>query len=204
MARSRVVGQGMTIVSVLERTGRRLLAATILWNLVEVFITISLGVVAGSLALVAFGLDSLIEVFASLVVLWHMNDPDASYRDRRAQRLVGAAFALFALYLAIAALRALVTQAEPEASPLGIAYLTITALVMFSLASWKRHIGTHLGSAPFLAEARMTRLDGWLATAILTALIFNAGLGWWWADPGAAMIVALAAGREATELWVRS
>ena len=190
----------MTIVSDLERTGRRLQAATIVWNLIEVFITIALGIAAGSLALVAFGLDSLIEVFASLVVLWHMNDASTTHRDRRAQHLVAAAFAVLALYLSAAAIRSLLTQAEPDASPIGIVYLAITAIVMFSLAAWKTRIGKRLDSDPYLAEARMTHLDGWLATAILTALTLNATLRWWWTDPVAALIVGAIAAHEATEL----
>lgn len=187
-------------MSDLERTGRRLQTATIAWNLIEVFITITLGLLAGSLALVAIGLDSLIEVFASLVVLWHMSDATTVRRDRRARRLVAAAFTLLALYLAAAGTRALLTGAEPESSPLGIAYLALTAIVMFSLATWKTRIGRQLSSEPFLAEARMTYLDGWLATAILTALALNTIAGWWWADPAAALIVAIAAAREAHEL----
>lgn len=191
----------MTAVSDLARTGRRLQRATIAWNLIEVFVTIGLGVVAGSLALVAFGLDSLIEVFASLVVLWHMaGSGSAPRRDRRARRLVAAAFGMLALYLTVASIRALVTDARPDSSPLGIAYLAITAIIMFSLAAWKRRVGRHLDSEPFLAEARMTYLDGWLATAILVALALNATLGWSWADSAAALIVAAAAGREAIEL----
>ena len=190
----------MTQVSDLERTGRRLQTATIVWNLIEVFITVTLGMLAASLALVAFGLDSLIEVFASLVVLWHMNDTQSSHRDRRARNLVAAAFALLALYLTIAGSRALLTGTEPESSPIGIAYLAVTAVVMFTLAAWKARIGRRLDNEPFLAEARMTYLDGWLATAILTALALNAIAGWWWTDPIAALIVAVIAAREAAEL----
>jgi len=190
----------MIQVSDLERTGRRLQTATIVWNLIEVFITVTLGILAASLALVAFGLDSLIEVFASLVVLWHMNDKRSSRRDRRARNLVAAAFALLALSLAIAGTRALLTGAEPDSSPIGIAYLAITAVVMFTLAAWKARIGRRLDNEPFLAEARMTYLDGWLATAILTALALNAIAGWWWTDPIAALIVAALAAREAAEL----
>ena len=190
----------MTQVSDLERTGRRLQTVTIIWNLIEVFITVTLGILAASLALVAFGLDSLIEVFASLVVLWHMNDTTSSHRDRRARNLVAAAFALLAHSLTIAGTRALLTRAEPDSSPIGIAYLAITAVVMFTLAAWKARIGKRLDNEPFLAEARMTYLDGWLATAILTALALNAIAGWWWTDPIAALIVAVIAAREAAEL----
>ena len=190
-------------VTDLERTGRRLQRITIAWNLIEVFITIGLGIAAGSLALVAFGLDSLIEVFASLVVLWHMveDQPDPT-RDRRARRLVALAFAALAVYLLAAGLRALLTQAEPESSPLGIAYLGVTAVVMFSLAARKRRVGRDLDNQAFLAEARMTYLDGWLATAILAALALNTAFDWWWADPVAALVVALAAARESVELTI--
>ena len=190
----------MTQVSDLERTGRRLQTVTIIWNLIEVFITGTLGILAASLALVAIGLDSLIEVFASLVVLCHMNDTKSSHRDRRARNLVAAAFALLALSLTIAGTRALLTGAEPDSSPIGIAYLAITAVVMFTLAAWKARIGRRLHSEPYLADARMTYLDGWLATAIQTALALNAIAGWWWTDPIAALIVAVIAAREAAEL----
>jgi len=188
-------------VTDLERSGRRLQRITIAWNLIEVFVTIGLGIAAGSLALVAFGLDSLIEVFASLVVLWHMVEghPDAA-RDRRARRLVAIAFAALALYLLAAGLRALVTHAEAESSPLGIAYLGVTAVVMFSLAARKHRVGRDLDNLAFLAEARMTFLDGWLATAILAALALNTAFEWWWADPAAALVVAFAAARESVEL----
>ncbi len=185
----------------LQRRGRLLQRATIVWNLAEVVITITLGVAAGSLALVAFGLDSLLEVFASTVVLWHMaGDPHNSHRDIVARRLVGAAFWVLALYLAIAATRALISGAQPESSPWGIGYLAVTAVVMFTLGSLKRRTGAELDSEPFLAEAHMTYLDGWLATAILSSLALNAGLGWWWADPAAALIISAAAAREALEL----
>ena len=188
----------------LERLGNRLQWATIVWNSVEVFVTIGLGVAAGSLALIAFGLDSLVEVFASLVVIWHMNpgvDGHHAVRDRRAMRLVGAAFALLAVYLVFAGIRQLVLGEQPDSSPAGIAYLFVTAIVMFSLARWKRRVGTALDSEPFRAEAAMTFLDGCLATSILTALALNLTLGWWWADPTAALLIGAVAVREARESW---
>lgn len=188
----------------LERLGRRLQWATILWNSLEVFVTIGLGIAAGSLALVAFGLDSLVEVFASLVVIWHMAPGDGAQhagRDRRAMRLVGVAFGVLAVYLVIAGVRTLVAHDQPDSSPLGIAYLFVTAIVMFSLARWKRRVGSGLSSEPFLAEASMTFLDGCLATSILVALALNLVLGWWWADPVAALLIGAVAAREARESW---
>lgn len=187
-----------------ERIGRRLQLATIAWNSLEVFVTIGLGIVARSLALVAFGLDSLVEVFASLVVLWHMSPGSGGHRaqrDGRAMRLVGVAFAVLAAYLLIAGTRQLVSHEVPEASPLGIAYLAVTAGVMFGLARWKRRVGDALDSDPFRAEASMTFLDGCLATSILTALALNWAFGWWWSDPAAAILVGAVAAREARDAW---
>lgn len=190
----------------LARLGRRLQWATIGWNVCEVFVTIGLGVAAGSLALIAFGLDSLVEVFASLVVVWHVGAGGVRdrRRDRRALRLVAVAFAVLALYLLVSSVASLVSRDEPASSPLGIAYLVVTAAVMFGLARWKRRVGAALESGPFLAEASMTHLDGWLATGILTALALNLLLGWWWADPLAALVVGAAAVREAADSWSRA
>src|SRR5947209_13317279 len=120
----------------LEQLGSRLQWATIAWNTIEVFVTIGLGVAAGSLALIAFGLDSLVEVFASLVVIWHMNpgiEGHRADRDRRAMRLVGAAFALLAPYTVVSGVRHLVLGEHSDSSPAGIAYLLVTAIVIFSL-----------------------------------------------------------------------
>ena len=187
-----------------ERLGRRLQWATIAWNSIEVFVTIGLGLVARSLALIAVGLDSLVEVFASLVVIWHMSPGERGHhvlRDRRAMRLVGVAFTVLAVYLFAAGVRQLVLQVEPESSPLGIAYLSVTAIVMFGLAAWKRRVGDLLDSDPFRAEASMTFLDGCLAASILTALALNLVLGWWWADPVAALLIGAVAAHEAREAW---
>lgn len=189
----------------LERLGRRLQWATIAWNSVEVFVTIGLGIAAGSLALIAFGLDSLVEVFASLVVIWHMNpgtDGHQAHRDRKAMRLVAVAFGVLAGYLLVAGVRQLASQNQPDASPIGIAYLGMTAVVMFSLARWKRRVGQGLGSDPFGAEASMTFLDGCLATSILAALALNLAFGWWWADPLAALLIGAVAAREARKSWL--
>lgn len=183
----------------LGRLARRLQWATIAWNSLEVFVTMGLGLAARSLALIAFGLDSLVEVFASLVVLWHMTPGDGGHhvgRDRRALRLVGASFGGLSIYLLIASINSLIANTRPDASPVGIAYLFVTALVMFNLARWKRRIGIALNSEPFQAEASMTFLDGCLATSILIALALNLLFDWWWADPVAALVISAVAARE--------
>lgn len=186
----------------LQRRALRLEYGTIAWNLGEAVLTISLGVAAGSLALVGFGTDSIIEVFASSVVVWHLrpgHEEDRPERTRLALRLVAAAFLLLAIVLAAVATRDLVTGRRAGESPVGIVYLAVTALVMFGLAIAKRRTAERLGSAPLRSEASMTFLDGILSTLTLTGLALNAALGWWWADPTAALVVAIAAANEARE-----
>lgn len=186
----------------LQRLALRLEYATIAWNAGEAFLTIGLGVVAGSLALIGFGTDSVIEMFASAVVVWHIrpgHEHDAPERTRLALRLVAVAFFILAIVLGTVAVRDLVTGRRAEESIWGIAYLAVTACVMFGLAVWKRRIAVGLDSAPLRSEASMTFLDGILSTLTLTGLALNAVAGWWWADPAAALIVALAAANEGRE-----
>ena len=181
--------------------GRRLQYATIAWNTMEVFVTIGLGVAAGSLALVAFGLDSLVEVFASIVVVWYIADHAARGRAARALRLVAIAFAVLGVYLLVASLYNLASGEAADSSPFGIVYLAATAVVMFVLARLKRTVARAADSEPLDAEASMTFLDGCLATGVLIALAANAAFGLWWADPLAALLVALLCAREAVSEW---
>jgi len=180
---------------------------TIAWNGGEVLVTLILGIAARSLALIAFGLDAVVEVFASLVVVWHVGPLGSvadDHRTQRALRLVGVAFGLLSLLLTIGAVSALVAGHEAGDSPIGIAYLAMTALVMFALALAKRRTAHQLGSRPLAAEASLTMLDGALATSILLALAANTALGWWWADPVATLLVAGVAANEAREHWTDS
>lgn len=183
----------------------RLEYATIGWNIGEAFLTIALGAIASSLALIGFGTVSVVEVFASAVVIWHLlpghGVADAA-RTARAHRLVALAFALLAVVLVVAGVRDLVTGRRPDESPWGIVYLAVTALVMFGLAISKRRIADALDSSPLRSEATMTFLDGALSTATMLGLALNAVLGWWWADPAAALVVAGAAANEARENWL--
>ncbi len=191
----------------LRRRGVRLEWATNAWNAMEVVITISLGVRAGSLALVAFGLDSVIEIFASTVVIANLRDGRHDPHDRRIHRslrLIAAAFWALAAFLVVLSIRGLVVGDRPEASTVGIAYLAVTALVMFGLARLKQVTARDLGSETLEAEAAMTFLDGCLSTGILIALVLNAWRGWWWADAGAALLVAGVAVSEGVEHWRES
>jgi divalent metal cation (Fe/Co/Zn/Cd) transporter len=187
----------------LQKLGLRLEWGTIGWNLGEAVITVTLGVIAGSIALVAFGLDSLIEVFASAVVVWHVRDLDDldPTRNRTALRLISIAFWALGVALMTGAVIRLASTARPDDSPWGIAYTALAAAVMFGLAIAKRRVAERLDNAPLRAEAEITFLDGILASSILLALILNTAFGWWWADPLAAIGVALVAFNEGREHW---
>jgi len=191
----------------LQRLAIRLEYATIAWNLGEAVFTIGLGIAAGSLALIGFGTDSIIEVFASSVVVWHIRPGHATEdaaRTRLALRLVAAAFIGLAVVLAVVSIRDLALGRRAGESVAGIIYLAITAVVMFTLAVVKRRTADALGSAPLRSEASLTFLDGILSTLTLMGLALNAVLGWAWADPAAALIVAFAAANEGRENLVEA
>jgi divalent metal cation (Fe/Co/Zn/Cd) transporter len=188
----------------LRREALRLEWGTNAWNVMEVGVTVTLGLMSGSLALIAFGLDSLVEVFASTVVIVHLRDtgPDpGDQRTHRALRLIAVAFFLLSLYLLVASTRSLLAGSRPDDAPFGIAYLAVTALVMFALAHRKRVVARRLGSEPLDREAAMTFLDGCLATGILTALALSWWAGWWWADAVAAAGVGAYAAHAGVASW---
>jgi divalent metal cation (Fe/Co/Zn/Cd) transporter len=188
----------------LRRRAIRLEWATNVWNAMEVVVTITLGVLAGSLALVAFGLDSLIEVFASTVVIRHLGDraPDpGDRRTHRSLRLIAAAFFALSAYLVVASIRSLVGAEQPATSPFGIAYMAVTTCAMFALATWKRRIARALGSEPLDREAEVTYLDSALSVGILIALTVNTLFGWWWADALAALGVGLYSAFAGVATW---
>ena len=186
----------------LQRRALRLEYATIAWNVGEAVFTIAIGASAGSLALIGFGTDSIIEVFASSVVIWHVRPGHATDRPERtrlALRLVAVAFIALTIVLAAASINELVAGHRAKESIPGIVYLAVTAVVMFTLAYVKRRTAAELGSAPLRSEASLTFLDGILSTLTLIGLGLNAFLGWAWADPAAALFVAAAAANEARE-----
>lgn len=190
--------------TLLNRRALQLEYATIGWNVGEAVLTIGLGIAAGSLALIGFGADSIIELFASVVVVWHLmpgHTEDHPARTALALRLVAVAFGSLAIVLVAASTRDLISGRQPDESPWGIAYLALTAVVMFGLARFKRRIADRLDSAPMRSEASMTFLDGILAAGTTVGLALNALFGWWWADPAAALLVGLAAANEARENW---
>lgn len=169
--------------------------------------TIGLGIAAGSLALIGFGTDSIIEVFASSVVVWHLapgHDVDHPERTALALRLVAGAFVVLSAVLLVVSVRDLVTGRVADESLWGIVYLGLTAVVMFGLAVAKRRVADRLDSAPLRSEAALTFLDSALAAGTMLGLALNAAFEWWWADPAAALLVAIAAANEARENWAEA
>jgi divalent metal cation (Fe/Co/Zn/Cd) transporter len=176
--------------------GLRLEYATLGWNVVGSVVVIVAAVAAHSVALAGFGLDSLIEIIASLVVVWQLKDVHAIARERWALRIIGVSFALLAAYIAAQSLFVLVVGARPHHSTVGIVWLALTAAAMFVLAEGKRRTGRALGNRVLRTEARVTMIDGLLASAILVGLVLNAAAGLWWADPAAAFVIVYYGARE--------
>jgi divalent metal cation (Fe/Co/Zn/Cd) transporter len=182
----------------LLRRGRLLEAATLAWNVVGVAVLAVAAVTARSVALAGFGFDSLIEIGASTVVLWELSGVSKD-RHHRAMRLIGVAFVLLALYLAIQSTVVLATGFRAHHSPLGIGWTAVTAVVMFALAAGKASTGAALGNPVLQSEGRITMIDGILATAVFVGLVCNAAFGWWWADALAGYVLVFYAVLESRE-----
>ena len=185
---------------VLLRRGFLLEYLTLGWNIVGIVILAIAAVTARSVALAGFGLDSLIEIGASTVVIWELSGTGGE-RQRRGLRLIGYAFAALALYLLIQSTLVLAVGYHPRHSPLGIAWTAVTAIAMFALAVGKARTGGELGNPVLRTEGRVTTIDGILATAVLLGLVLNATAGWWWADPAAGYVLVYYAVREAREIF---
>jgi divalent metal cation (Fe/Co/Zn/Cd) transporter len=185
---------------VLVRRGFVLEYLTLGWNVAGIVVLGFAAFAARSVALAGFGLDSLIEIGASTVVIWELSG-SGEQRQRAALRLIGAAFALLAVYLAVQSTAVLVMGYRPHHSSLGIAWTAITAAVMFALAAGKAATGTALGNPVLRTEGRVTVVDGILAVAVLAGLALNAGLGWWQADPLAGYVLVFYAAREVRHVY---
>ena len=174
----------------LLRWGFGLEAITLAWNVVGVAVLAVAAVRARSVALGGFGLDSLIEIGASTVVIWELGGTGKA-RQRRALHAIGWMFIVLAVYLAIQSTWVLATRFHPHHSTVGIAWTAATALVMFALAAGKARVGSNLDNPVLRAEGRVTFVDGMLATAVLVGLVLNARVGWWWADPVAGYVILI-------------
>jgi divalent metal cation (Fe/Co/Zn/Cd) transporter len=187
---------GRSTAAALLRTGRRLEAATLGWNVIGVGVLAVAVVLARSVALAGFALDSLIEIAASLVVLWELAD-SGERRQRAALRIIRAAFIALAAYLTVQSVVVLATGFHARHSPLGIVWTAVTALVMFALAAGKRRVGVKLSNPVLIAEGRVTAVDALLASAVLIGVTLNVALDDWWADPLAGLVIVYYALREA-------
>jgi divalent metal cation (Fe/Co/Zn/Cd) transporter len=184
----------------LRRAGIGLEVVTLSWNVVGVVLLAVLAYQSSSVALLGFGLDSLIEIGASTVVIWELTGTNED-RQRTALRLIGWAFVLLAAYLLVQAAVALL--AGHRATPLlgGIGWTALTAVAMFALAWGKHIVGGRLGNPVLVTEARVTLIDGILATSVLLGIALDYALGWWWADPLAGLVIVFYAIREAVHIF---
>ncbi|HEY2672525.1 MAG TPA: cation transporter [Rugosimonospora sp.] len=179
----------------LLRRGFALEYTTLAWNVVGIAVLATAAWDARSVALAGFGLDSLIEILASIVVVWELSGAGEA-RQRRALRLIGIAFTGLAVYLLAQSTIVLVAGFRPHHSPVGIAWTAVTAVVMAALAAGKARTGAALGNPVLRTEGRVTLIDALLAAAVLVGLVLNAALGWWWADPLAGYVLVFYALRE--------
>ena len=180
----------------LRRAGIALEVITLAWNVVGVVLLGILAYRSGSVALLGFGLDSLIEIGASTVVIWELTGADER-RQRLGLRLIGVAFALLAVYLLVQAVVALASAHRAMPLQGGIWWTALTALVMFLLAFGKHRVGRRLEDPVLLTEGRVTLVDGILAASVLAGILLNALFGLWWADPVAGLVIVFYAVREA-------
>jgi divalent metal cation (Fe/Co/Zn/Cd) transporter len=175
------------------KLGRALQYLTIAWNSAECLVALAAGFVAGSIALVGFGFDSAVEVTSSLAALWRLrNDADEAGREaaeRRTLRIVGLCFLVLAAYVLCDAVIVLIERRAPDHSRVGIVLAALSMIVMPLLVRSKRRIATRLGSGALEAEARQTQVCAYLSAVLLAGLGLNAGLGWWWSDPVAGLVM---------------
>ena len=189
--------------SLLARRGRRLEYFTIIWNSLEGLIAVVAGALAGSISLVGFGVDSFIEVTSGTALLWRMSvDADEEHRESRERltlRIVGASFLALAAYVALEAIRDLITRSAPEVSRVGIVLACVSLVAMPILSMKKRDVGRALGSRAMHADATQTEFCTYLSAILLGGLVLNAAFGLWWADPLAALIMVPIIAKEGVE-----
>ena len=180
-----------------------LTALTIGWNSIEAIIAIGSGLLAGSIALVGFGLDSVVEVSSALVIAWRLTRGASEAAERRAVRLIALTFFAIALYVSLdAVLKLLGFGDEPERSNVGLAITALSLVVMPALAWAKRRVARGLGSVALAADAAETQLCTYLSAVVLIGLAANVLAGWWWMDPLAGLVVAALAIKEGRTAWL--
>ena len=196
-------GQARLASARLLRRGLWLEYLTLGWNVVGSVVILASAARAGSVALAGFGLDSLIEIFASVIVVWQLRGVNKN-REAVALRLIGASFFLLALYILVQSAWTVLTGTRPSTSVPGLVWLAVTVVTMLLLAHGKALVGRQLGNAVLETEARVTLIDGALAAAVLVGVGLNALLGWWWADPLAGLVIVYYGFREGREAWAHA
>ncbi|MEU2117984.1 cation transporter [Streptomyces sp. NPDC016459] len=189
---------------VLARRIRLLVAATITYNVIEAVVAITAGTIASSTALIGFGLDSVIEVSSAAAVAWQFSASDHATREareKRTLRIIAVSFFALAAFVGIDAIRALTGPGEAERSFPGIVIAALSLAVMPFLSTAQRRAGRELGSASAVADSKQTLLCTYLSAVLLVGLILNATLGWSWADPIAALVIAAIAVKEGRDAW---
>lgn len=199
------VGVGLTTRQGAVRRARLLTGVTVAWNALEGLVALSAGVAAGSVSLIGFGLDSVIELAASVILVWRLSQERRggcmeSY-DRVATRLIAVSFAALAVYVWANAVADLATGAVPDISVVGIALTALSLAVMPALARAKRRLAPALGSQAVASEADQTALCAMLSAVVLGGLGLNALLGWWWADPVSGLVIGALAGAASVRTW---
>lgn len=189
-----------------ERRARQLAWASLLWHVIEGLVSVGLGLLAGSVALVAFGADSFIETAAGAIVLWRLTGSRVigehrERAERRASRAIAATFFLLAAYVVAQCSYALAVGEHPGASWWGVAMAFVTMVAMPPLAIAKRRIGRRIDSCATSSEGAQNMLCAYLSAGLLVGLLANATLGWWWADPVVALGIAAVAVREGISAW---
>ncbi|MCB7135815.1 cation transporter [Cellulosimicrobium marinum] len=187
--------------AVLERRIRWVVGATIAYNVVEAVVAITAGRIASSAALVGFGLDSVVEVLSAAAVAWQFAAPDPHRRERLAMRLIAVSFFGLAVFVSVDAARSLLGAAEPDHSTVGIVLAAVSLAVMPFLSWFERRTGRELGSASAVADSKQTLICTYLSAVLLVGLVLHSTLGWSWADPVAALVIAALAVREGVEAW---
>ena len=196
-------GQAGRDTEQLRRRGLRLAWFIVVWDLIEGAVAVTAGIAAGSIALIGFGIDSAIEVFAASVVIWQLRG-GAHARQRTALRLISVTFFVLAAYVGFEAVRDLVTADKAGESIVGIVLNVVALLVMVPIALAQKRTGRELDNEVLVAQSNETWLSNYLSVSLLVGLGLNAAFGLWWADPVAALVVAAIALKEGTEAWQES
>lgn len=186
------------------RLGRRaqwLAGASVFYNSIEAIASIAAGAAASSIALIGFGLDSLVEMSSGVIILWQFRHPLPETRERQALKAIAVSFFALAAYVTVESARGLITAEGGESSSIGILIAALSLMIMPALSYAQRRTGRQLGSATVVADSKQTLLCTYLSAVLLVGLVLNATLGWWWADPLVGLVIAGLALREGREAW---